>query len=250
MISACTARTHDPGGSVMPTPLHPSTTQAPAPGHKLTSAPEPTGDPGYHDTLSHIVELAVAMVPGSSAATISVPTRHTPSTAAFTDPGGRVADQMQFDLGEGPTLDAMSQTAPSHSLEVANDSRWPHWGPRAGRELVITSVLSFPLHTSSTTLGVLTLYSSSPSTITPETISHLDAFAAIAATAMHAARTAEQLTCANRSRLTIGQAQGILMKQFDLDADRAFAVMNRISQDTNTKLATVAERVITTRSLP
>lgn len=233
----------------MPTPLHPSTTRAPDLGHQLTSAPEHTGDTGYHDALSRIVELAVAMAPGSSAATLSVPTRHAPATAASTDPGGRVADQMQFDLGEGPTLDALSQTGPSHSFEVANDRRWPHWGPRAERELAITSALSFPLHASSTTLGALTLYSSSPSTITSDTIPHLDAFAAIAATAMHAARTVEQLTCANRSRLTIGQAQGILMKQFDLDADRAFAVMNRISQDTNTKLITVAERVVTTRSL-
>jgi response regulator NasT len=52
------------------------------------------------------------------------------------------------------------------------------------------------------------------------------------------------------SRSVIGQAQGILMERFSLDADRAFQVLRRYSQDGNVKLVDVARRVIDTGALP
>jgi ANTAR domain len=52
------------------------------------------------------------------------------------------------------------------------------------------------------------------------------------------------------ARKLIGQAQGMLMERFDLDADRAFAVLRRYSQDNNVKLHDVAQRFIDTRRLP
>ncbi len=52
------------------------------------------------------------------------------------------------------------------------------------------------------------------------------------------------------ARKLVGQAMGILMERYDLDADRAFAILKRYSQDTNTKLRDVAQRLITTRRLP
>ena len=52
------------------------------------------------------------------------------------------------------------------------------------------------------------------------------------------------------ARKLVGQAMGILMERFDLDSDRAFAVLRRYSQDNNLKLRDVAERLIETRCLP
>jgi hypothetical protein len=40
------------------------------------------------------------------------------------------------------------------------------------------------------------------------------------------------------------------MERFDLNADQAFAVLRRYSQDNNVKLRTVAEQLIATRRLP
>ena len=52
------------------------------------------------------------------------------------------------------------------------------------------------------------------------------------------------------SRSLIGQATGIVMDRYDLDAVRAFAVLKRISQQSNVKLHEVAVELIRTRHLP
>jgi response regulator NasT len=61
---------------------------------------------------------------------------------------------------------------------------------------------------------------------------------------------AEDLALGLASRSVIGQAQGILMERFSLDADRAFQVLRRYSQDGNVKLVEVARRVVQTGALP
>ncbi|HET7329086.1 MAG TPA: ANTAR domain-containing protein [Nocardioidaceae bacterium] len=56
----------------------------------------------------------------------------------------------------------------------------------------------------------------------------------------------EQLKTAVASRALIGQAQGVLMERFGLTREQAFAVLRRCSQDTNTKLRTIAEELVGT----
>lgn len=45
----------------------------------------------------------------------------------------------------------------------------------------------------------------------------------------------EQLRCAIESRDTIGQAKGILMERFGINATAAFKLLAKVSQDTNTR---------------
>ena len=49
------------------------------------------------------------------------------------------------------------------------------------------------------------------------------------------------------TRTTIGQAQGILMERFDIDADQAFSVLRRYSQAENVPLREVAARLVDDR---
>ena len=71
-----------------------------------------------------------------------------------------------------------------------------------------------------------------------------------AAVALARGRHESNLLQAIDARKLIGQAQGISMERFGLDADRAFAVLRRYSQDNNIKLRDVAQRLIDTRQLP
>ena len=52
------------------------------------------------------------------------------------------------------------------------------------------------------------------------------------------------LTDALDTRNIIGQAQGLLMSQYRVDADAAFAMLTRLSQETNTKLREVAAQLV------
>ena len=70
--------------------------------------------------------------------------------------------------------------------------------------------------------------------------------AAHAATAILAQRKGEQLHSALMTRDRIGQAKGIIMQSYGVDDVRAFEMLRRISQESQIKLADIAQRVIDT----
>jgi AmiR/NasT family two-component response regulator len=52
-----------------------------------------------------------------------------------------------------------------------------------------------------------------------------------------------------QSRDVIGQAKGILMERFKLNAEQAFALLARVSQDSNRRLRDVADELAATGQL-
>ncbi|KQY56076.1 hypothetical protein ASD11_16540 [Aeromicrobium sp. Root495] len=58
-----------------------------------------------------------------------------------------------------------------------------------------------------------------------------------------------QLKSGLQTRGRVGMALGIIMERYELDEDRAFRLLVRISQHENRKLHTVAEDVIAGRDL-
>jgi AmiR/NasT family two-component response regulator len=110
--------------------------------------------------------------------------------------------------------------------------------------------LSFQLFTHEDTLGALNLYSRVRDGFREEDREDGLALAAHIAIAVAAAQEISQLTRAMDTRSVIGQALGILMERFDLDAARAFAVLTRISQTEQQKLQHVAAELVETRRLP
>jgi hypothetical protein len=55
----------------------------------------------------------------------------------------------------------------------------------------------------------------------------------------------QQFRTALVSRDNIGQAKGMLMERFDIEAAGAFELLKRVSQESNTPVAQIAQRVIT-----
>ena len=91
------------------------------------------------------------------------------------------------------------------------------------------------------TLGALDLLGRAASAFTDES-EHvgllLASHAAIAAADAH---HLENVTSALVNRDIIGQAKGILMERFKITSDQAFAVLAKVSQDTNRKVSAIAE---------
>ena len=118
-------------------------------------------------------------------------------------------------------------------------------------QLEIRSSLSFRLFTREDhSWGALNVYSRHPHAFTDEDVVHGQTIAAMAAVVLAKSVNDEQLVRALETRTHIGQATGILMERYDLDAERAFEVLRRISSQTNIKLRDLAVQVVTTRRLP
>lgn len=82
-------------------------------------------------TLQQIVDLAVRSIDACDAAGILIVTDGTAATAAAS---GRLAvelDQLQVDVGEGPCLAASERGTGVYASDMADDPRWPAFGPRA-----------------------------------------------------------------------------------------------------------------------
>lgn len=164
-------------------------------------------------------------------------------TAGPTDEVVRTADQLQDDLREGPCVDAATMTRVVVSNDIRSDPRWPSWGPKAAA-LGLGSVLSSEIHAGGHRVGALNVYGDRGREFTRDDLELSQVLAAHAAVALAYAQRIEGLHTALDSRTTIGQAQGILMHRYTIDADRAFAILRRFSQSENIKLVQVAQRLI------
>jgi GAF domain-containing protein len=204
---------------------------------------------GFEETVELLIESAPALV-GSDCASVLV-TRHGRLEVSGT--GTNVladkADSLQIDLGEGPAFDAVSELRTIVAVDLAAERRWPHWAP-AVAVVGIGSALSVRLWTAAHTLGAITLYSERPRAFDPDSVAIAEILGRHASVALAAARQEESLSQAIDARKLVGQAQGILMERFDLDDRKAFDVLRRYSQTTNTKLNEVARLLVDTRSLP
>jgi GAF domain-containing protein len=207
------------------------------------------GDP--RRTLEEAVRVAVEMIDGCDEIGVSMVRRNNEvETPVATGPRARRGDELQYELDEGPCLDAIWRHSLVHSPDLAAEPRWPRWAPAATEETGMRSLMSFQLFTTGHTLGAMNLYSRSAHAYTA-TDEHVGtALAAHVAVALAQATQIEQLNEAVTRRTMIGQAQGILMERFDIDADRAFQVLVRVSQQRNVKLHDVATEVVTTRRTP
>jgi len=207
-------------------------------------------EPTLQQTLDRVVELAVSMVDGCESAGISLVTRGRIETPAASDDLVARGDTLQYELAEGPCLDAIHDHPLVESGDIVTDARWPRWAPAVAEELGVRSMLCVQLYTSENAHGALNMYSTTRHAFSADDRHLADTFAAVAAAAISAARTEEQLQSAVQTRTLIGQAQGIIMERYSLTAGRAFAVMSRVSQDANIKLVDIARQVVETRRIP
>lgn len=200
--------------------------------------------------LDRIVEIAVEVVDGCDHAGISVADKAGLRTVAATDEVARAGDQKQYELGEGPCLDALHKESQVSSPRLATDQRWPRWAEWITTEFGIGSMLCVQLFTTEKSLGGLNLYSDRPDGFDVHDEEVALALAAHAAIAMAASIKIEHLNVAVVGRTVIGQAQGILMERHGIAADQAFAVLARVSQTENRRLNAVALDLVQSRRTP
>ena len=201
-------------------------------------------------TLQAITATAVRVVPNAEECSVSyVIGRSKVEPRASTSDLPREVDTLQGRIGQGPCLDAVWETEVVRVDDVAAEDRWPEFAWQAS-ELGVGSMLCFQPFVSGDQLGAFNLYSRIPRAFDDESQEIGQMLAAHAAVALAGAEHESHLRTAVGSRDVIGQAKGILMERHKLTADQAFAVLTRVSQELNRKLADVAGELTATGAVP
>ncbi|WP_310973086.1 MULTISPECIES: ANTAR domain-containing protein [unclassified Amycolatopsis] len=205
--------------------------------------------------LSQVVAATTVVVPHARLVSITL-----------RDPGGRFftpieapevaidLDDVQYRTGEGPCLDAATPDGPAFALEqdLARTTSWPQFAAVAtahGLGAVLSTALLPPSGPAAVS-GALNIYAHRGG-ITDADRHRALLLATHASLALQHARSVEvaeleqaSLRRAIASRDVIGQAKGILMARQGLDADAAFDLLRRTSQQLNVKLADIAAGLV------
>jgi GAF domain-containing protein len=199
------------------------------------------------ETFERIAEYARTAVDASDSGILLVKARGKVSSAGGTSEVVDAMHLLQVELDEGPCLEAIRGGDSCYVTGNASiDPRWPSWGARVS-DLGFRSVVSVRLETRDRKYGSLNAYSRTLNDFTSSDVEVMKYLAAHASAAVAASLKLDDLTAALESRNLIGQAQGVLMAVYDLDAEAAFQYMRRLSQHGNTRLFDVATDVIAQR---
>lgn len=205
---------------------------------------------GLDGTLGLITSRSVKLLPAAQHAAISRGRRGRFETVASTSGLPPQVDQIQYDLGSGPCVDAALQEQTYRTGELAADQRWPEFGRRAAAEHGIHSMLSVRLFLEDDDLvAALNLYSALPGAFDSSDESVAIMLATHASTATASTRLHDQvhhLERALQSNRSIGMAMGVLMNQYKITQAQAFDLLRMASQHGHRKLADLARDVTET----
>jgi hypothetical protein len=201
-----------------------------------------------------LIEYAARGIPGAEHASMTVIDRaRPPRTTAETDELPYRCDQLQYEHGEGPCLEAIVTNNVVVSQDLRTESRWPLFSRAAVEHTPARSMLSFGLFLTEDHRAGMNLYATSPGAFTDESTATGSMFAAYASMALLAAArqdTVNHLTRALETSREIGVAMGILMADGRFTAPQAFDLLRTASNHLNRKLRDIAADVALTGELP
>jgi GAF domain-containing protein len=206
--------------------------------------------------LTDITGVARRSLPGAEATSITLIRGEDAFTAAFDGQLALDADELQYERGYGPCVDAGRAGQIFLVDDMRTEARWPDYARHAADRGVGGS-LSVPLPFQGATIGALNVYSVPAHAFADDDVERALEVAGWVAIAVGnadlSARTAqdlENLRKAMLSRAVIEQAKGILMERHKITEDQAFTVLTHASQNTNTKLRDVAAELVHSGALP
>jgi GAF domain-containing protein len=203
------------------------------------------------DVLTELTSIAARGIPGAEATSITLVRDDNAFTAAYSAEMALAADELQYQEGYGPCIDAGRGGVILRVDDMRTETRWPHYVPQVAAQGVRSS-LSIPLPFQGSSIGALNNYSTEPAAFaSPESLeAALDVAEVVAVAVANATAHAElgeqtrHMRRAMDSRAVIEQAKGVLMAQRHVDADQAFEILREASQRYNRKLRDIALGIV------
>ncbi|UOY00472.1 GAF and ANTAR domain-containing protein [Blastococcus sp. PRF04-17] len=204
------------------------------------------------DVLGEITTIAERGIPGAEAVSITLLRADKAFTAAYSGEMALAADELQYEQGYGPCMDAGRGGVVLRIDDMHTEERWPDYVAHVRAETPVRSSLSVPLPYQGATIGALNVYSTQPAAFaSAESLgAGLEAAEVIAVAVANAdahwklGEQARNMRLAMDSRAVIEQAKGVLMAQRHVDAEQAFEILREASQRYNRKLRDIALGIV------
>ena len=204
---------------------------------------------GVRQSLQPVLTLATSIAASSIAAAtgagISIIEGGSRTSTASTNALVELADERQYQLGEGPCLTSWRDSVLIRMDDLEHETRFPTWTASA-RELHLRSVLSTPLRGIHRNLGAIKVYSERPHAFDradEDLLLRLAEQASLLLENLQMLVEVEQTSAAVTSALQVRQqvalAQGILMERRGLTPEQAFL---ELAEEAARRGHTVAEQ--------
>jgi len=160
-------------------------------------------------------------------------------------------DELQFDLGEGPSWQAVATAAVVCDVDIrtGSDPRWPMFREAVSRENVGT-IYALPMVIGPLQLGAIDLYCHDSCTMDDGLLEQGESLARLVARDVfrralrHAGRDPEQPDSEPLSRRIIHQATGMVLAQLSLSAADARLVIEGHAFAAGTTVMDIAQRIV------
>jgi GAF domain-containing protein len=203
------------------------------------------------DVLQRLVEIAKDGVAGADEVSITLMRDEKPWTAAYTGELALDADEMQYERGYGPCMEAGLSGTLLRVDDMREETRWRDYAANVVPRGVLSS-LSVPLPLQTEVVGAMNCYARTPAAFEErstevglELAGHIAVAVVNAMGYQDAAELADHMRAAMANRAAIEQAKGIIMAQNRCDADEAFNILRRASQGRNVKVRDLAQELVT-----
>lgn len=169
-----------------------------------------------------------------------------------TDAVSAYLEQLQYDLGEGPCVDAFKLDTPVLEPDLADPAtpRWPAFSPSAVAAGA-RGIFGFPLQLGAVRLGAMNLYSDRAGALTPDQIADALVMADVAAQALlvlqahaPAGQLATELDANADFQYVVHQATGMVAAQLAVSVAQAFIRLKAYAFGNSRTLTDVSKDVV------
>ncbi len=190
--------------------------------------------------LDRLVTFAAGAVPGAVRCSVVLIGEGAPLSRAAAGSGARAVDDLQFELGHGPGLEAARTRAVVTASDLTADPRWPGLAA-AARSDAVGAVAAVPLDVPRSAVGSLSVYLAEDGAADPELLIVTMALVNQAEVLLDELRRREALS----EGAAVDRAVGVIIAQRGCGVHEAYDVLHETAQRLGLDRRAVAERLVT-----
>ena len=186
-----------------------------------------------HESRTSICEPFLQVLPVTAAAVCTLGAPFGSETVCASNSMAARFDELQFDLGEGPSWAALATRKPVlvHNFPTSRGTTWPAL-MKASKRSGVHAVYAFPLILGSLDIGAVSLFSNRSIGLSPAQILDAEVLVQIAAVQVLRGSLASQTMTTDLkdnegySRRVVHQATGMVLAQLNLSAADALLIIH------------------------